>query len=140
MSLNIITISGRCTKAPEYRMTSNGVPVTSFTLAVDRDYTERGQDKQTDFINCVSFRNSANFVHQYADKGTMLTVTGRLQSRHWIDKEEKKHTEWEVMVDRVYFGESRKKDEESPFPPGVTGRVDRSKFTELPEDDGTLPF
>ena len=137
MSLNQVTIMGRMTSDPIIRYTQSQTAVASFTLAVDRDFTP---EKETDFINCVAWRKTAEFIHQNFDKGKMAIVSGRLQSRHWEDKDGRKRIEWEVIVDRVWFGESKKKDEQSPFPPGVTGRVDRSKLQELPETDGDLPF
>ena len=126
--LNHITIMGRLTRDPELRYTQNQTPVASFTLAVDRDYTEKGQDKQTDFINCVAWRKTAEFIHQYFTKGSMAIVTGRLQSRKWTDKDGKNHTEYEVIADAVYFGETKKKEEA------------KTPFHELNDTDGELPI
>ena len=137
MSLNKIIIMGRMVSDPTIRYTQSQTPVASFTLAVDRDFS---QDKETDFVNCVAWRKTAEFIHQNFTKGKMTIAAGRLQSRKWTDKDGKNRIEWEVIVNEVYFGESKKNDEGSPFPPGVVGRVDRSKFQELPETDGDLPF
>lgn len=133
MSLNMIVLQGRLTRPPEKRYTQTQKAVTSFTLAVDRDMDN------TDFINCVAWDRTAEFVADHVDKGSLVVVQGRLQMRDWTDKDGNKRTAAEVVADRVYFGESKKKDD-SPFPPGVVGRVDKSKFQELPEDDGDLPF
>lgn len=141
MSLNIITLMGRFVSDPTLRFTQSQKPVASFTLAVDRDYNPG--EKETDFVNCVAWNKTAEFIDSNFSKGKMAIVTGRLQSRQWMDKENKKHIEWEVVADRIYFGESRKKEEpagDSPFPPGVTGRVDKSKFQEMNDSDGDLPF
>jgi len=128
--LNKIIIMGRLTKAPELRYTQNQTPVASFTIACDRDYN--GEEKQTDFINCVAWKNTANFVHQHFDKGSMAIVAGRLQTRKWEDREGKKHTEYEVIAETIYFGESKKKDE--------TNEENKRTFEELPATDGELPF
>lgn len=133
MSLNHIDIMGRLTKAPELRYTAQGTPVTSFTLAVDRDYQSSGNERQTDFIDCVAWRQTAEFVSKYFSKGSMAIVTGRLQIRDWEDKNGGKRRSAEVMADSVYFGESKKRGD------GVN--VEPPKLEEMEEDDGdTLPF
>lgn len=133
MSLNHIDIMGRLTKAPELRYTAQGTPVTSFTLAVDRDYQGGGNERQTDFIDCVAWRQTAEFVSKYFSKGSMAIVTGRLQIRDWEDKNGGKRRSAEVMADSVYFGESKKRGD------GVN--VEPPKLEEMEEDDGdTLPF
>ena len=133
MSLNRIDIMGRLTKAPELRYTAQGTPVTSFTLAVDRDYQGGGNERQTDFIDCVAWRQTAEFVSKYFTKGSMAIVTGRLQIRDWEDKNGGKRRSAEVMADSVYFGESKKRGD------GVN--VEPPKLEEMEEDDGdTLPF
>ena len=137
--LNQIVLMGRLTGAPDLRYTQSNTPVASFRIAVDRDYVA-GQEKKTDFIDCVAWRSSAEFVNKHFTKGIMIIVTGRLQIREWIDHEQNKRTSAEVVAEHILFGESKKKEEQSPFPPGVTGRVDKSKFQELPETDGDLPF
>lgn len=135
--LNIVTIQGRLCDTPQVRYTQAQKPVVSTAIAVERDF-KNGDEKTTDFVNCVFFGQQAEFLSKYFSKGSMAICSGRLQSRHWEDKDGRKRIEWEVIVDRVWFGESKKKDE--PLPPGVVGRVDKSKFTELPETDGDLPF
>ena len=107
--LNHITIMGRLTRDPELRSTQTGVSVASFTVAVDRDFSGRdGGEKQTDFIDCVAWRQTGEFVSKYFRKGSMIVVSGRLQSRKWQDRDGNNRTSWEVNADNVYFGESRR--------------------------------
>lgn len=105
--LNHITIMGRLTRDPELRYTGNQIPVCSFTLAVDRDYSSDGGERQTDFIDCVAWRSSAEFVSKYFSKGSMAVVAGRLEIRDWIDRDGNKRRNAEVNAEHVYFGESR---------------------------------
>ena len=107
--LNHITIMGRLTRDPELRRTGSGIAVASFTVAVDRDFgkNENGE-KETDFIDCVAWRNTAEFVSKYATKGRMVAVSGRLQIRPWTDKDGNKRRTAEVVADNVYFGDSRR--------------------------------
>lgn len=107
--LNHIDIMGRLVRDPELRSTQSGVSVASFTVAVDRDFGGRdGGEKQTDFIDCVAWRQTGEFVSKYFRKGSMIVVSGRLQSRKWQDREGNNRTNWEVNADNVYFGESRR--------------------------------
>lgn len=106
--LNNISIMGRLTKDPELRYTNSQKAVASFTLAVDRDYSPQGGDKQTDFIPCVAWSGTAEFVEKWFHKGDLACVTGRLQMRDWTDREEKKHTVAEVVAGTVYFGGAKK--------------------------------
>lgn len=126
--LNRICIMGRLTAAPELRYTQSNTPVASFTLAVDRDYQQGGSEKQTDFIPCVAWRGTAEFVSKYFTKGSMAAVSGRLQLRDWTDKDGNKRRTAEVVAESIYFGESKKRDAS----PDV-------QFEEIP-DDGELPF
>lgn len=126
--LNHIVIMGRLTAAPELRYTQQNTPVASFTLAVDRDFQSGGSEKQTDFIPCVAWRGTAEFVSKYFTKGSMAAVSGRLQLRDWTDKDGNKRRTAEVVADSIYFGESKKRDAS----PDV-------QFEEIP-DDGELPF
>lgn len=111
--LNHITIMGRLTRDPELRRTGSGIAVTSFTVAVDRDYGEKGQDKETDFIDCVAWRNTGEFVNSYFTKGRMIVVDGRLQIRSWTGKDGNKRRTAEVVAEHVYFGDSNKKEDNS---------------------------
>ena len=147
--MNHIVIMGRLTRDPERRETQTGVPVTSFSLAVDRGFTsEDGGERQTDFIDVVAWRNTADFVAKYFAKGQMAAVSGRLQIRDWTDKDNNKRKSAEVIADHVYFTESKKSREASigpanpkeDFGAGYTTPVESSDFAELDMDDGDLPF
>ncbi|MGM9627901.1 MAG: single-stranded DNA-binding protein [Faecousia sp.] len=111
--LNHIVIMGRMTRDPELRRTGSGIAVANFTVAVDRDFGGRdGGEKETDFIDCVAWRQTGEFVSKYFSKGSMVVVSGRLQIRSWTDKEGNKRKAAEIVADNVYFGE-RKKSAES---------------------------
>lgn len=138
--LNVVTISGRLVRDPELRHTNSGKSVCSFTLAVDRDFKNNGE-KETDFIDCVSWGNTADFVSRYAEKGRMLIASGRLQIREWTDKEGNKRRNAEVITSNVYFGDSKKKtaqeEQEQNFEK-LAGAMDG--FAEIDPADGELPF
>ena len=145
--LNHIVLMGRLTRDPELRRTGSGVAVASFTLAVDRDYAAQGAEKETDFVDIVAWRNTAEFVSKYFAKGRMAVVTGRLQIRNWQDKEGNKRRSAEVVADNVYFGDS-KRDSQSggDYAPPAYGSPAESYtapasggFAEI-EEDGELPF
>lgn len=152
--LNHITIMGRLTRDPELRYTQSQTPVASFTVAVDRDFGSRdGGDKQTDFIDCVAWRQTAEFVSKYFTKGSMAVVSGRLQIRDWTDREGGKRRSAEVVVDNMYFGESRRRDGDSgdsrsssyssygnSGSAGKSSAPAASAFAELDDGDGELPF
>ena len=148
--LNHITIMGRLTRDPEIRYTQSQTPVTSFTLAVDRDFGGRdGGEKQTDFIDCVAWRQTAEFVSKYFTKGSMAVVSGRLQIRDWTDRDGGKRRNAEVVVDNIYFGESKRREggeRSNDFRPAqnsfesVSPGMGASAFSELGDDDGELPF
>lgn len=112
--LNHIVLMGRLTRDPELRRTASGIAVASFTLAVDRDYSGQNGEKETDFIDIVAWRGSAEFVSKYFSKGRMAVVSGRLQIRNWNDKEGNKRRSAEVVADSVYFGDS-KRENSDPF-------------------------
>ena len=105
--MNTICLMGRLTADPELRSTQSGVAVTSFTLAVERDYTPKGQDKQADFIPVVAWRQTAEFVCRYFRKGQRIALQGSLQSRSYTDKDGNKRTAYEVVADNVFFAESK---------------------------------
>ena len=110
--LNHITIMGRLTRDPELRRTGSGIAVASFTVAVDRDFGGRdGGERETDFIDCVAWRQTGEFVSKYFTKGSMIVVSGRLQIRNWNDKDGNKRRSAEVVADNVYFGESKRSNE-----------------------------
>lgn len=108
--LNRITIMGRLTRDPELRRTGSGVAVASFTVAVDRDFGGQDGEKEVDFIDCVAWRNTGEFVAKYFTKGRMIVVDGRLQIRSWTDKEGNKRRTAEVVADSCYFGDSKRED------------------------------
>ena len=110
--LNHIVIMGRLTRDPELRRTGTGIAVASFSVAVDRDFGGRdGGERETDFIDCVAWRTTGEFVSKYFTKGSMIVVSGRLQIRNWTDKDGNKRRTAEVVADNVYFGESKRNAE-----------------------------
>ena len=110
--LNHITIMGRLTRDPELRRTGSGVAVASFTVAVDRDFGGRdGGEKETDFIDCVAWRQTGEFVSKYFTKGRMIVVDGRLEMRDWNDRDGNKRTTAEVVADNCYFGDSKRESD-----------------------------
>ena len=156
--LNHITIMGRLTRDPELRRTGSGIAVASFTVAVDRDFGGReGGEKETDFIDCVAWRQTGEFVSKYFTKGRMIVVSGRLQIRNWTDKEGNKRRTAEVVADNCYFGDS-KRDSDSgssygsnayggysaPAPSNggysAPASAPASDFAMLDDDDAQLPF
>ena len=112
--LNHIVIMGRLTRDPELRRTGSGIAVASFTVAVDRDFGGRdGGEKETDFIDCVAWRHTGEFVSKYFTKGSMIVVSGRLQIRSWTDKDGNKRRTAEVVADNCYFGDSKRDGDNS---------------------------
>ena len=157
--LNHITIMGRLTRDPELRRTGSGIAVASFTLAVDRDFTGKdGGEKEVDFIDCVAWRNTGEFVSKYFQKGRMAVVSGRLQIRSWTDKEGGKRRSAEVVADNVYFADSKPETAgngsygASPYNNGQSGLAPAtggyayaapagpSDYAMLEDDDAQLPF
>ena len=163
--LNHITIMGRLTRDPELRRTGSGVAVASFTVAVDRDFGGRdGGERETDFIDCVAWRQTGEFVSKYFTKGSMIVVSGRLQIRGWTDKDGNKRRTAEVVADNCYFGESKRNDNggnayggntyggnsyggntySAPAAPSFGGysapAAPASDFAMLDDDDAQLPF
>ena len=151
--LNRIILMGRLTRDPELRRTGSGTAVTSFSLAVDRDFKSQSGEKETDFIDIVAWRNTAEFVSKYFTKGRMAVVEGRLQIRDWTDKDGGKRRSAEVVADNVYFGDSKRDGgDNSGYSPGYAPApashsaapsnfsASGSDFAEIGEDDGELPF
>lgn len=128
--LNHITIMGRLTKDVELRRTDSGKAVASFTVAVDRDFGQNGQ-KETDFIDCVAWQKTGEFVSKHFSKGKMIVVSGRLQIRSWTDKDGGKRKTAEVVADTCYFGEA-KNNSDNNFAKG--------DYALLDGDDSQLPF
>jgi single-strand DNA-binding protein len=137
--LNKIAIMGRLTKDVELRHTNNGTAVASFTLAVDRDFKSKDGNKETDFIDCVAWKNTADFVSNHFSKGRMAVVEGRLQSRKWTDKDGNKRTAYEIMVESIYFGDS-KTESKTDGKPTINAYYADTKFAEIDDDDSDIPF
>lgn len=158
--LNHIVLMGRLTRDPELRRTGNGKPVASFTLACERDFKNpQTGDREVDFVDCVAWNGTAELVSKYFSKGRMAVVSGRLQVRNWTDSDNAKRRNTEIIVDNIYFGDSKKdtgagqayapapaynpayapggvNDYSQPFPD-----TDYSQdYADYTEDDGHLPF
>lgn len=145
--VNHIVIMGRLTRDPELRRTGSGVAVASFTLAVERDQKPKEGERETDFIDCVAWRQTGEFVSKYFSKGRMAVVSGRLQIRNWTDKEGNKRRSAEVVADNVYFADTKKDESFSehygclPVPAcGPDYPAPNPDFAVLDGDDETLPF
>ena len=166
--LNHIVVMGRLTRDPELRRTGSGIAVTSFTVAVDRDFSNKESgERETDFIDCVAWRSTGEFVSKYFTKGSMAVVSGRLQIRSWTDKDGNKRRSAEVVADNVYFGDSKRDNDggnssysgnayggnsyggnaySAPAPaPSYGGytapaSAPASDFAMLEDDDAQLPF
>lgn len=145
--LNHITIMGRLTRDPELRRTGSGIAVASFTVAVDRDYSDKQSgEKETDFIECVAWRQTGEFVSKYFTKGRMIVVDGRLQIRGWTDKDGNKRRTAEVVADNCYFGDSKKESSGGESYGGNYGQrsggypAPGSDFAPIEEEDAKLPF
>ena len=141
--LNHITLMGRIVRDIELRRTNSGKAVASFTVAVDRDFSQ-GDQKEPDFIDCVAWQKTGEFVDKYFFKGSMIVVAGRLQIRSWNDKDGNKRRTAEVVADNVYFGESRKQDTHTGFVPNdhvpASYSAPASDYALLDDDDAQLPF
>lgn len=139
--LNKIVLQGRLCYDPELRHTQSGAAVSSFTLAVDRDFKSHSGERETDFVNCTAWKSVAEFTARYFSRGRMAIVEGRLQSRKYTDKDGNNRTAYEVVASSVYFGDSKKEsdpldklaDDAAPVAPA-------GEFAELTEDDVKLPF
>lgn len=139
--LNKIFIMGRLTRDPELRTTNSGTSVASFSLAVDRNYKGADGEKETDFIDCVAWRSIAEFAAKYFTKGRMPVVEGRLQIRPWTDKEGNNRRSAEVIVDNMYFGDSKRDgDTGGARPASGPVNVSANDWQEVDEDEGDLPF
>ena len=161
--LNHIVLMGRPTKDPELRRTASGIAVASFSIAVDRDFGGRdGGERQTDFFDVSAWRQTGEFVSKYFHKGSMIIVSGRMQSRRFQDREGNNRTAWDIQADNVYFGESKRDSDAGSYSQSSYGnnygsqsgnysgynsapqsapapQVSPSPYEEL-EDDGELPF
>lgn len=144
--LNQITIMGRMTRDPELRRTGSGIAVTSFTLAVERDFSPKdGGERETDFIDVVCWRSTAEFVQKYFGKGSMAIASGRLQIRSYTDKDGNKRRAAEVLAENVYFGESKKSDSytgsySTNASANNSSSAPAQDFAPIEDDDAMLPF
>lgn len=167
--LNKAILMGRLTRDPELRYTQSNVPVVTFSIAVDRNYSGNNGERQTDFIDIVAWRRTAEFVSQWFTKGQMIVVVGSIQSRRWQDKNGNNRTSIEVVADEVQFGESKRSRESggnypnnnggypqnggysnNPNPyaapqqsapaPSFDMPAGNSDFSEISDDDGEVPF
>lgn len=137
--LNRIVLMGRLTRDPELRRTQSGTAVASFALAVDRDYAAQGAERETDFIDIVAWRGTAEFAQKYFSKGRMAVVAGRLQIRNWEDKDGNKRRSAEVVADSIYFGDSKRSTDGSQGKPEPSYDPNAG-FTQITDDDEELPF
>lgn len=147
--LNKIVVMGRLTRDPELRRTQNGTAVTSFSVACERDFKSQSGEKETDFIDVVAWRTTAEFVSKYFTKGRMAVVYGRLQLRDWTDRDGNKRRAAEIVADSVYFGDSKpagaQPRETQDFTADPSGSVKElpenfDPFSEVDASDGELPF
>ncbi len=156
--LNHITIMGRLVRDPELRRTGSGIAVASFRVAVDRDFAPKdGGERKADFIDCVAWRQTGEFISKYFTKGRMIVVDGRLEMRDWTDKDGNKRTSAEVVVANAYFGDSKRDNDggNGGYVPGNTysapaansfgaytapASAPASDFAMLEDDDAQLPF
>jgi single-strand DNA-binding protein len=159
MALNHITLMGRIVRDVELRRTGSGVAVASFTIAVDRDFSGKDSEKKTDFIDCVAWRQTGEFISKHFTKGRMIVVDGRLEMRDWTDKDGNKRRSAEVIVENAYFGDSKRDGDSgasyggnayggnsysAPAAPSFGGysspAAPASDFAMLDDDDAQLPF
>lgn len=126
--LNRIIVMGRLTRDPELRETAAKTPVCSFSIACDRDYKQKDKEKETDFLDCVAWRSTAEFVSKYFTKGRTAVVEGRLQIRNWTDREGNQRRSAEIVADHVYFGDSK------PQNGNASGGTEPPEYS--PEEDG----
>ena len=154
--MNSVILMGRLARDPELRHTQSGLPVVSFTVAVDRRFNKETNERQADFIDCVAWRGTAEFISKYFSKGSMIAVQGHLQVREWQDKEGNRRWSTEVIVENAHFTGSKQESgggsgggggyaaftdrDAPPIDAGYRPPVGASDFAELDEDDGELPF
>ena len=141
--INMVALMGRLTYSPELKSTPNGLPVIRFQLAVDRTYQAKGQERQADFIDCVAWRQTAEFISRYFHKGSMIAVEGTIQTSNYTDKNGNNRKQIEVLANNVSFcgskSESGSMDIE-PEPSSTKPNLDDVDFEEIVDDDDDLPF
>ena len=138
--LNKIFIMGRLVKEPELRSLPSGQMLTTFTVAVDRDYVPQGREKETDFFDVSAWGKNGEFISKYFHKGNMILVEGTMNSRKWKDKENKTHIAWDVQMSKAWFGESKRSDAGEGYSRGEPKYEPPKSPYENLEDDGELPF
>lgn len=139
--LNHIAIMGRLVRDPELRRTSSGKAVASFTLAVDRDFANKDTgERETDFIGCVAWGSTGEFISKYFRKGSLAVISGRLQIRPWTDRDGNKRSTAEVVVGTVYFGAAKKEGGPTPAPDYVAPQSAENDYALLEDEDRQLPF
>lgn len=131
--LNKVFLHGRLTKAPDQRQTANGVTVCRFTVAVDRNFTAKGEEKKTDFIDCTAWRQTAEFIGKYFDKGSAIIVEGSIANNNFEDKNGTKHYSYAVIVEHAYFAESKSAGSKS-------ADASTEKYAEEIAGDDEFPF
>lgn len=144
--LNVVVLSGRLTADPELKTTANGISVCSFSIAVERRYRS-GEERQSDFINIVTWRSSAEFVSKYFKKGQMIAIRGSIQTRKYQDRDGNNRTAFEVVADDVQFADfARREGDAAPVAatpaatPASYSNADAGDFTSIDEVDEDLPF
>lgn len=135
--MNIVSLLGRLVTDPETRQTPSGATVTSFTLAVDRAYVKQGEERQTDFLECIGWNKTGEFISRYFSKGQRIAIVGRIQTRNYTDKEGKKRNAFEIVVENAHFCES-KRDIKAEVREAFN-KTTTENFTAV-EDDSDLPF
>ena len=128
--LNTITMGGRICNELELKTTNTGTEVCSFTIACERDFKNQNGERQTDFVDVVTFGNTANFVSKYFSKGRMAIVNGRLQTRTWEDQNGNKRKAVEIIADNVYFGDSKTDNQ----------NTNTASYGDVTDFQGDLPF
>lgn len=137
--MNIVAIMGRMTTDPELKTTQSGISVMSFSVAVNRNYTKDGE-RQTDFINCVAWRNNAEFISKYFAKGQMIAIKGNLQQRNYTDKDGNKRTAYDVVVEQASFCGSKNESSSAQTEHTSFSNVDINDFDEISMNDEDMPF
>ena len=143
--MNVVCLVGRLTADPELKQTPNGTNVCSFSVAVDRSYADANGERQADFINCVAWRQTAEFIARYFRKGQRIGLNGSIQTRQYQDRDSgKNRTAFEVVINNTYFVESKKAEESAQVnryqAPMQTQNAELDDFSNIADDDGDLPF
>ena len=141
--INMVALMGRLTYEPELKSTPNGLSVIRFQLAVDRTYQPKGQERQADFIDCVAWRQTAEFISRYFHKGSMIAVEGTIQTSNYTDKNGNNRKQTEVLANNVSFCGSKNESGSMDIEPESGAKyssTDNSDFEEIVDDDDDLPF